>query len=136
MSPFINPYKVELSQPYKVVRVLDYVMPVDSTFLNYKGNKSNSAISVPILGGHDSFKRVERIEYDVNKSCTVISLEEKFPKDIYTEGSDLIYMCEFLKSLGDKDAFELGVNLKKHHKKIQELVKDAYFVNDWGLIQK
>ena len=113
---FFNPNKkIELihpqkfNNPVKVLRFMDYCMPLDSSFLLAKSDPSK-CIDFNILGAITEYKRVTKMQHLDNKFN--FSVEEKWASPNKLKGiENFRYVSEYLKSLGDKTAFVLSQEL-------------------------
>lgn len=103
------------------IRVMDYIFPLDSSFLN---SKAKDRKKFPPFGDLRTIKRITTCEKDLKSGTWCYHLEEKnFEREkIYKGIATYKYFIEWLQSLGDMRAFRLS-----------ELIGD--YINRLGKVQ-
>lgn len=115
--------------PCKMLRLLDYICPIDSSFLNYQDINSDCK-EIDIIGNIMDFKRVYNIVYNLKEETYTYNIEEKWPNKLKMKGyENFRYIVQYLLSLGNKNAFKLSEIISKYIDSIydhEKMVSSCY----------
>jgi hypothetical protein len=74
---FPTPSPPRFMNPTQEIRIMDFIFPLDSTFL--ENTKESRRTHYSVVGNMDKYKKVTSISYNDDEKMYIYKLEQKFP---------------------------------------------------------